>query len=284
MTTMLWRDGAPPSHRPSSEYSRADPTAPPFHSASTSAKDFAMTSVSSGELIRDSLSILPVLVQEDASWEEPAQSEHTNNLVNDDRVLWATEEPAEFGEPSVLRDKGKKRTARFAEPVGPKPSSSHFATQQSDGLLRTALTNASKSHTGPLSPSHTDTLGETNDKPYCGIENHPKNYPAIIGPRAIQRRGMPRYRQACPIPLPRNMYDHRSVTMYAGERLFRLCRSVPYILGPLMLVKRLQLIVETPLLLPEELKKLIARNGFGVASLTAHDLALLHILGSLWND
>jgi hypothetical protein len=80
------------------------------------------------------------------------------------------------------------------------------------------------------------------------------------------------------------MYDHRSITVYAGERLFRLCRSVPYILGPLMLVERLQLIIETPLLLPQELKELIVRNGLDVASLTAYDLALLHILGSLWND
>ena len=80
------------------------------------------------------------------------------------------------------------------------------------------------------------------------------------------------------------MHNHRYVTKYAGEPLFRLCSSVPYILGPLSLIMRLQLIVETPILLPGEAQALLDARGLDVASLTGYDSAILNILCCLWND
>ena len=80
------------------------------------------------------------------------------------------------------------------------------------------------------------------------------------------------------------MYNHHSITIYAGERLFRLGTSVPYLLGPLALMQRVQLIIETPLLLPRKLREFIASSGIDTGSLTPYDLALFLILGILWDD
>lgn len=80
------------------------------------------------------------------------------------------------------------------------------------------------------------------------------------------------------------MGQHRFVTLYAGEPLFRLCSSVPYVLGTKALITRLQLIVETPILFSDEAKGLLESCGIDIASLDSYDLAMLHILCCLWND
>jgi hypothetical protein len=59
----------------------------------------------------------------------------------------------------------------------------------------------------------------------------------------------------------------------------------PYLLlGPLALIKQLQLIVETPILLPDEVINLVESRGVDMSTLGSYDLAMLNILGCLWND
>lgn len=117
----------------------------------------------------------------------------------------------------------------------------------------------------------------------CVIEAH-NDYPHLDGPRTINRWEMMPSKPHRKLPEPQNMDHHDAVTSYAGESLYALCPSVPYVLGPLTLVKRMQLIVETPLLLPDQVIDLLIEKGIDISSLAGYDLAILNILGYLWND
>lgn len=96
--------------------------------------------------------------------------------------------------------------------------------------------------------------------------------------------GPPAFRKRVPAPQIKHRSQHVPIAKYAGNPLYRLCPSVPYILGPLPLVSRLQVIVEQELELPNEVKRLATRNGVDVTSLTEFDVALLIVLGLLWDD
>lgn len=278
-TTNLWRDGAPPSRRRSSEEPRVLPNELPLHSADVSAEKFAASSMPYEVPLEDTSCPPPVPAEDTASEAALCPSESTTKGTN--RAPWRYDDTVEPGESSTTQGRGKGRKVTFVEPVA------RFADEQpdqSDGLLRPILTNASGRWTGPLPPPKPDTVGKKNDKPHCGIKYHPEGYPAIEGPRTFKRKTRPRFRKGCAIPEPRNMYNHHSITIYAGERLFRLGTSVPYLLGPLALMQRVQLIIETPLLLPRKLREFIASSGIDTGSLTPYDLALFLILGILWDD
>ncbi|KAJ8104998.1 hypothetical protein OPT61_g10446 [Boeremia exigua] len=133
------------------------------------------------------------------------------------------------------------------------------------------------------SSKHTSTLVKGSKQIY-GVNEGYDDYPHIHNPRSIARWGRLPCGPNQKLPWPRNMHGHRHVTSYAGAPLFRLCSSVPYVLGPLALITRLQLIVETPILLPDEAKELVAARGIDVAALDSYDLALLNVLCCLWND
>lgn len=110
------------------------------------------------------------------------------------------------------------------------------------------------------------------------------DYPQIDGPRSFNRRSMVPYIPHSNLPNPQHISIHKPVTSYAGQALYALCPSVPYVLGPLALITQLQLIVETPILLPDEVINLVEARGVNVSTLGSYDLAMLNILGCLWND
>lgn len=126
-----------------------------------------------------------------------------------------------------------------------------------------------------------------DDKPkfHLKIPEGPNDYPYANSPRNIKRFGWLTYEtRHLYIPLARHWVEYRPVAKYAGAPLFRLCKACPYILVPQILAARMQLLIETPFLLPDEVKELAAQRGLDVASLEGYDLALLNILGALWND
>ncbi|KAF2624200.1 hypothetical protein BU25DRAFT_163139 [Macroventuria anomochaeta] len=223
---------------------------------------------------------LPALVTEAAPQPQHEDPPHAAGLVED---------PLETGVPSAKQDKGKGRAVSPPELAEPKQPAWRLSPQNADGLFRVpslALTNASESRTVllPASPQTTKAPVRGVGQVRLTVSEGSDDYPKIVSPRTIRRRGSPGYEPHRNLPRPQNMSDHRSVTLYAGNPLFRLCKSVPYILGPLVLVTRLQLIVETPTLLPDEVKDLVASSGLDVTLLAEYDLALLNILGCLWND
>lgn len=141
-------------------------------------------------------------------------------------------------------------------------------------------------------PTHSnrprDNAPRTADgKPQCplNIPEESGDYPHINGPRNVKRFGrLPYETHRLHIPLARHWIEHQPVAKYAGAPLFRLCKACPYILVPRILAVRLQLLVETPFILPDEVKQLAAQRGLDVADLEGYDIALLNILGALWND
>ena len=111
------------------------------------------------------------------------------------------------------------------------------------------------------------------------------DYPRITEPRNLKHFGDLRHRtHDFSVPLATHWVDLRPCAKYAGEPLFKLSDACPYILVPRILAARLQLIVETPLVLPDEVRELAAERGLDVATLQTYDIALLHILGALWDD
>jgi hypothetical protein len=117
------------------------------------------------------------------------------------------------------------------------------------------------------------------------IPEEPGDYPHITEPRNLKRFGdLPHQTRHIHIPLATHWVDLRPCAKYAGEPLFKLSKACPYILVPRILAARLQLIVETPTILPDEVKELAAERGLDVATLEGYDIAMLHILGALWND
>jgi plastocyanin domain-containing protein len=52
----------------------------------------------------------------------------------------------------------------------------------------------------------------------------------------------------------------------------------------MVLVSRLQVIVEKKIKPPIEVQRLVTTNGLSLAMLSGYDAALLMILGCLWND
>lgn len=117
------------------------------------------------------------------------------------------------------------------------------------------------------------------------VPEEPGDYPHITQPRNLKFNGdLPYQTRHVHIPLATHWVDHRPIAKYAGEPLFKLSKACPYILVPQILAARLQLIVETPLILPDEVKELAVERGLDVATLESYDIALLHILGALWDD
>lgn len=117
------------------------------------------------------------------------------------------------------------------------------------------------------------------------IPEEPGDYPHMNGPRNLKLHGhLPYQTRRIHIPLARHWIEHRPIARYAGDPLFKLSKACPYILVPQILAARLQLMVETPLVLPDEVKELAAARGLDVASLESYDIALLNILGALWDD
>lgn len=197
--------------------------------------------------------------------------------------------PSRSDERSAKQDKGKGRAVPLPKPVKSEQLVSVLPTQKSCGLLRVpslTLADASKGHntSGPSSSGATHLSAGGNDPKSTFACKGSNDYPCINGPRAIYRTGRSRYRPYRKLPRPRRMSNHRVVTVYAGEPLFHLCESVPFILGPLVLITRLQLLIETSVPLPDEVRHLVACKGVDVASLGEFDLALLNILGCLWDD
>ena len=296
-----------PSHNPSPEEPMHEATVPPVNDVATSieaADVIVESSATSEELAASDPASPPPQVEEVASEAAPNLSERTEpwepppTPVDEVTSLplpeitpttaGHVEESSETGECSAKPDKGKGRAVLAPEPAEPTQGASYLSPQKSDGLLRVPsirLTNASGSRTVRRYSSSTKAR-----KPVKGsdqiltVSEGPDDYPHIHNPRSISRWGRLGYQPRRNLPRPRNMSEHHPVTSYAGDPLFRLCSSVPYILGPLALVTRLQLIVETPILLPDEVKDLVAKNGVDVASLASYDLALLNILGCLWGD
>lgn len=128
-------------------------------------------------------------------------------------------------------------------------------------------------------------IEDEEDRITLKIAEEPGDYPHITGPRNLKHFGqLPYETRQVFIPLARHWIDHRPITKYAGEPLFKLSKACPYILVPRILAARLQLIVETPIILPDEVKELAAERELDVASLESYDIALLTILGALWDD
>ncbi|KAH6618994.1 hypothetical protein C7974DRAFT_416328 [Boeremia exigua] len=142
------------------------------------------------------------------------------------------------------------------------PSQAAGGSSRPPGILLTTSSNTTQDAGGSSQPPGIllTTSSNTTHVPYSVIEGD-DDYPHVSGPRSIYTRGNPPYERQVHLPRPQDMHHHRYVTKYAGEPLFRLCSSVPYVLGPLSLVMRLQLIVETPILLPDEAQALLAARG-----------------------
>jgi len=216
-----------------------------------------------------------------------AQKDEATSDAHPDDTSWVT---AETSEPSVTLNTGKGR-ARSHTDLGqvPQPFSSPSSLVSDDqprvavpGLV---LTIPSGRCTIPQSSASATThQSMQRSKQIYGINQGHDDYPHIHGPRSINRRGALHYQWHANLPRPRSMRHHRHVTSYAGEPLFRLCRSVPYILGTRALVTRLQLIVETPSFLPNEAEDFLSAKDIDITSLENYDLALINILCCLWND
>lgn len=117
------------------------------------------------------------------------------------------------------------------------------------------------------------------------ILEEPGDYPHITEPRKLKHFGdLTLQTRHIHVPLATHWIDVRSIAKYAGEPLFKISKACPYILVPQTLAARLQLIIETPIILPDEVKDLAAERGLDVATLEGYDIALLHILGALWDD
>lgn len=117
------------------------------------------------------------------------------------------------------------------------------------------------------------------------VPEEPGDYPHITEPRNLKYNGdLPYQTRHLYIPLATHWVEFPLIAKYAGEPLFKLSKACPYILVPQILAARLQLIVETPLILPDEVKELAAERGLDVATLEGYDIALLHTLGALWDD
>jgi hypothetical protein len=111
------------------------------------------------------------------------------------------------------------------------------------------------------------------------------DYPHINSPRTLKHFGpLPYAAWQVEVPLAKRWIDQRHIAKYAGDPLFKLSKACPYILVPLVLAARLQLIVESPIILPTEVRELAAERGLDVDSLEGYDIALLNILGALWDD
>ncbi|KAJ4985379.1 hypothetical protein SVAN01_09134 [Stagonosporopsis vannaccii] len=185
---------------------------------------------------------------------------------------------------SVKLDKGKRRARSRSEPAETKEPlplliparSGDQAPSARPGLV---LTIPSGGCTIPQSPaSATSQPSLRRPKQVYSVNQGHDDYPHVHGPRSISRRGALQYQPRHNLPRPRNMRHYRHVTSYAGEPLFRLCRSVPYVLGTRALVTRLQLIVETPVVLPDEVEEFLAARDIDISSLNNYDLALLNVL------
>ncbi|KAJ4311027.1 hypothetical protein N0V94_008153 [Neodidymelliopsis sp. IMI 364377] len=140
---------------------------------------------------------------------------------------------------------------------------------------------------GPSSP-HVPRITFTPASGVGEISMYPEQrnlYPMIRNAqRSIYRKGFPAHRKRVPVPRPQNVPQPRSIMKYAGVPLYRLCATAPYILGPMVLVSRLQVIVEKKIKPPIEVQRLVTTHGLGLAMLSGYDAALLTILGCLWND
>lgn len=216
-----------------------------------------------------------------------ARIDEATSDAHPDDTSWVT---AETSESSLKLNKGKGRAPSHTESGAVPQPFSCPSSLVSDDQPRVAvpglvLTIPSGRCTIPQSSASATThQSMQRSKQIYGINQGHDDYPHIHGPRSIHRRGALHHQWHANLPRPRNMRHHRHVTSYAGEPLFRLCRSVPYILGTRALVTRLQLIVETPIFLPNEVEDFLSAKDVEHTSLENYDLALINILCCLWND
>ncbi|KAF1925461.1 uncharacterized protein M421DRAFT_7935 [Didymella exigua CBS 183.55] len=160
--------------------------------------------------------------------------------------------------------------------IAPATPRVHYNAELVNGdLIRALYTNRSDSRRARGSRT-----GDNEPKYPLKISEEPGDYPHINGPRNVKCFGrLPYVTHRIYIPLARHWVSHRPIARYAGDPLFKLSKACPYILVPQVLAARLQLIVETPFIIPDEVKELAAERGLDVASLEGYDIALLTILG-----
>ena len=196
-----------------------------------------------------------------------------------------TKEPVDDEEFSIRQGKGKGCVA-----VPAKQSIPPMSPQESKGRLRVpSITVTDTSGAGttslprPLEITYNPVskVGQISATPSADDDDYPR---IGNGPRAIHRKGMPPHVKRVRLQKPQNMCKHSPVAWYAGDPLFRLCTAVPYALGPMVLITRIQLLTESTLSLPDEVKELLTSNDIDPAQLSTYDIALLNILGCLWDD
>lgn len=187
--------------------------------------------------------------------------------------------------PSTKQGKDKVFAA-----VSSKQSVHPISPQESNGQLRVpSITVTDTSGAGTSSLPHpleitynpVSKVGQISAAPSADHDDYPR---IGNGPRAIHRKGMPPHVKRVRLQKPQNMCKHSPVAWYAGDPLFRLCTAVPYVLGPMVLITRVQLLTESTLTLPDEVKELLTRNDVDSTRLSVYDIALLNILACLWDD
>lgn len=198
------------------------------------------------------------------------------------------EDALRYGDCFARTDKGKSPATSSTESAVVTPSVLGSVHQQTSSAPRVPAIIPAIPFGGRALPQYPSSKtrrerGRLASKPATTDEEH-NDYPHIDGPRSSSCWEMVPYVPPRDLPSPTNMEDHEPITSYAGEHLYRLCPSVPYILGPLALIRHLQLIVEMPVLLPSEVIDLVTSRGIDVSTLSSYDQALLNILGCLWND
>jgi hypothetical protein len=179
------------------------------------------------------------------------------------------EDASTFGDCFGAVNKGKGDSC-------PKPATEANESQERPNTWHT---EPSRQWRHPALPEEATSLKRT-----AAADEGYNDYPQIDGPRSSNRRSMVPYTPYPNLPDPQHISIHKPVTSYAGQALYALCPSVPYVLGPLALITQLQLIVETPILLPDEVIDLVEARGVNISTLGSYDLAMLNILGCLWND
>ncbi|UPX15758.1 uncharacterized protein EKO05_0006197 [Ascochyta rabiei] len=213
----------------------------------------------------------------------PSQSEN-------EAAVEVAEGPVEMREFSVKQDKGKERAASPPAPVERRVSVS-LSPQRSGSLLHVpSMTLTSLSGAGmislPSSPNITPNSESKAGRIPAAQSAESDDYPKISnGLRTTYRKGVPPYKPRIQLPKVTSMSGYRRfVTKYAGEPLYQLSETIPYVLGPSALIERLHFLVEKKIPLPDEVRQLVVRNGLDLASLFEHDLALFNVLGCLWDD
>ncbi|KAF9698462.1 hypothetical protein EKO04_003387 [Ascochyta lentis] len=206
-------------------------------------------------------------------------------------VAEVVQKHVEIVEPPVKQDKGKGRAVSPPAPAQRRWSTSVLSPQKSDGLFRVpsmTLASSSGSDPAPLPRSpHITYAPKSGVGQISAIESADcDDYPRISnGLRTTYHKGMPPHKPRVPLSRVTGMSEYRRiVTKYAGEPLYQLRTALPYVLGPMFLITRLQLLVERKISLPDEVRELVARNGLDLASLSEYDVALLNVLGCLWDD